>query len=88
MIPTITSSSKSPAADSSVPILCCYTNITRRIQIIRITNIPDSPWERVIFPGQSLMFEAVQNAKLEIKFSENRSVLVPCYQLRVTGKTN
>jgi len=88
MIPTITSSSKSSATNSSVPILCCYTNITRRIQIIRIINIPDSHWERVIFPGQSLMFEAVQNANLEIKFSENRSVFVPCHQLRVTEKTN
>jgi hypothetical protein len=47
-------------------ILCCYTNITPQIQIIRITDIPGWYFERVVFPSQRLMFEAPGAAHLEI----------------------
>lgn len=47
-------------------ILCFYTNATSQIQIARITNIPNLHFERVVFPRQRLLFEAVPNAKLEI----------------------
>lgn len=87
MIQELTSLGKTPAADSSVRLLCSHTNVTRRIQIIRITDSPDLRWERIIFPGQRLMFESVPEAQLEIKFSENMSVFLPCEQLRVTEKT-
>lgn len=46
-------------------ILCCYVNTTSKIQIARIENIAN--WlERVVFPGQRLLFEALPNAQLEI----------------------
>ena len=47
-------------------LLCCYANVTSKIQIARITNIPNWYFERVVFPGQRLMFEAVPSAQLEI----------------------
>lgn len=51
----------SPALD-----LCCYMNATRQIQVARIVNIANWSFERVVFPGQRLLFEAPQNALLEI----------------------
>lgn len=47
-------------------IVCCYVNATSKIQIGRITNISNWYFERVVFPGQRLMFEAVPEAQLEI----------------------
>jgi hypothetical protein len=55
-----------PETDSSKEILCCYVNTTSKIQIARISNIPDRYFERVVFPGQRLMFEALPHAQLEI----------------------
>ncbi len=47
-------------------LLCCYVNATSHIQIARITNIPNWYFERVVFPGQRLVFEALPHAQLEI----------------------
>jgi hypothetical protein len=47
-------------------LLCCYVNATSQIQIARITNIPSWYFERVVFPGQRLVFEAVAGALVEI----------------------
>ena len=47
-------------------IVCCYINATSKIQVARITNVPDWYFERVVFPGQRLMFETVTAAQLEI----------------------
>lgn len=50
----------------SDPVLCCYVNATSQIQIARIVNVPNWYFERVVFPGQRLMFEAPTQAQLEI----------------------
>lgn len=47
-------------------LTCCYVNATSSIQVARITNIDNWYFERVVFPGQRLMFEAVPHACLEI----------------------
>ncbi|MDJ0549541.1 MAG: DUF1830 domain-containing protein, partial [Microcystis sp. M49637_WE12] len=47
-------------------ILCCYVNATNHIQIVRITNIANWYFERVVFPGQRLVFETLADAFLEI----------------------
>ncbi len=47
-------------------LTCCYVNATSSIQVARITNIENWYFERVVFPGQRLMFEAVPHACLEI----------------------
>ncbi len=54
-----------PSDDAAV-LLCCYVNVTSKIQIARISNVPNWYFERVVFPGQRLLFEAVSTAKLEI----------------------
>ena len=86
MIQTLTSSGKFSDTNSSLHILCSHRNLTRQIQIIRLINSSDLHLEQVIFPGQRLLFETVPEAKLEIKFSERRSVSIPCYKLRVIEK--
>jgi len=51
-------------------ILCSYKNKTAMVQIIRIINIPNWYFERVIFPGELLLFESLPEAVLEIYSSE------------------
>ncbi|MEQ9626054.1 DUF1830 domain-containing protein [Coleofasciculus chthonoplastes] len=47
-------------------ILCYYTNTSKQIQIIRITDIPNWYFEWVLFPQQRLLFEAIPHAHLEV----------------------
>ena len=47
-------------------VTCCYVNASDRVQIARITNIPHWFFERVVFPGQRLIFQAPLTGKLEI----------------------
>lgn len=84
MAQTIAFLEKKLAHNYNRRILCCYVNDTSKLQIIRIKNIPDFRWERVVFPGQRLMFEALSEAKLEISSSEFVTLLLPCNKLRVT----
>lgn len=53
-------------SDYSEKILCFHANTTSKLQIARIANIPGCRFERVVFPGQRLLFEAQPNAELEI----------------------
>lgn len=66
-------------------ILCCYVNATSQIQIARITNIPNWYFERVVFPGQRLVFEADPDAILEIHCGMMASAIlsdtIPCTKL-------
>lgn len=75
-----------PSDDAAV-ILCCYVNATSKIQIARITDVPDWYFERVVFPGQRLMFEAVRVAHLEIHTGMMASSIlsdtIPCERLAI-----
>jgi len=66
-------------------IVCCYVNATSKIQIARISNIQNWYFERVVFPGQRLVFEAVPEALLEIHCGMMASSIlsdtIPCSQL-------
>ncbi len=84
MTPTLAPAQKSLASQCDRKILCLHINITQKIQIIRIKNIPNLHLERVVFPGQRLMFEAVPEAQLEIQSNQTLSVVVLCHQLTVT----
>ena len=68
-------------------ILCYYPNVTNQIQVVRIGNIPNWYFERVMFPGQRLMFEAAAESVLEIHTGTVASAIlsdkIPCYVLRV-----
>lgn len=74
-------------SDSSRPILCCYVNATSKIQVARITNVEDWYFERVVFPGQRLIFEAPPNALLEIHTGMMASAIlsdsIPCNRLQI-----
>lgn len=73
---------------SSGQIVCCYVNATSKIQIARITNIPNWYFERVVFPGQRLVFEAFPEALLEIHTGMMASAIlsdkIPCLRLRIS----
>ena len=66
-------------------ILCCYVNATSQIQIARITNISNWYFERVVFPGQRLLFETLPQALLEIHTGMMASAIlsdtIPCERL-------
>ncbi|MEG5062506.1 DUF1830 domain-containing protein [Microcoleus sp. B3-A4] len=68
-------------------ILCYYANVTNLVQVVRIGNIPNWYFERVMFPGQRLMFEAAAEAVLEVHTGVVPSAIlsdkIPCYVLRV-----
>jgi hypothetical protein len=73
--------------NSKNKIVCCYVNATSKIQIARITDVANWYYEKVVFPGQHLIFEAVQNAHLEIHSGMMASSIlsdtIPCVQLQV-----
>jgi len=52
--------------DNNDYLVCFYVNATSQIQIARITNVPNWYFERVVFPGQRLVFEAPREGQLEI----------------------
>ncbi|MCC5662864.1 DUF1830 domain-containing protein [Nostoc sp. CHAB 5784] len=71
--------------EQSGKILCCYINATSKIQVARISNIPNWYFERVIFPGQRLVFEAPRKGQLEIHTGMMASAIlsdkIPCDRL-------
>ena len=79
-------------SDKKDHILCCYVNATSQIQIARIANIPNWYFERVVFPGQRLVFEALPEALLEIHTGMMASAIlsdtIPCDRLQVEENGN
>lgn len=53
------------SSECSELMLFYYVNNTSKVQIARIAN-PANWFERVVFPGQRLLFEALPDAELEI----------------------
>ena len=68
-------------------LLCCYVNATNKIQVARISNISNWYFERVVFPGQRLVFEAPGSAQLEIHTGMMASAIlsdkIPCDRLAI-----
>jgi hypothetical protein len=73
-------------------ILCSYHNPSPNVQIARITNIPHWYFERVVFPGDLLLFESVAGAALEIYSSDGfttlRSDPILCDSLQIIVPTH
>ncbi|OYD94422.1 hypothetical protein CDG76_13430 [Nostoc sp. 'Peltigera membranacea cyanobiont' 210A] len=71
--------------EQSGKILCCYINATSKIQVARISNIPNWYFERVVFPGQRLVFEAPLQGQVEIHTGMMASAIlsdnIPCDRL-------
>jgi Domain of unknown function (DUF1830) len=80
-----------PEAHFDLKICCCYVNSTNKIQIARITDVPNWYFERVVFPGQHLIFESFEGAHLEIHSGMMASAIlsdiIPCIQLRLEEST-
>jgi Domain of unknown function (DUF1830) len=74
-------------ASYSEQILCYYANTTNQIQIIRSAKIANCYFERVVFPGQRLLFETVPEAQIEIHTGTMVTAIlsdrIPCSRLRV-----
>lgn len=75
-------------ANFSEVFVCCYVNASSKIQIARVTNIANWYFERVVFPGQHLVFEAPAGAMLEIHCGMMASAIlsdtIPCERLRMS----
>lgn len=73
-------------------ILCCYINYTNHIQVIRISNTDGWYFERVIFSGQRLLFEAPSHAMLEVYEGAIISAMlvdrITCQKLQVDTKSS
>jgi Domain of unknown function (DUF1830) len=73
--------------NNSASLLCCYVNATSKIQVARIADVPNWYFERVVFPGQRLVFEAPMTAHLEIHTGMMATAIlsdtIPCDRLLV-----
>lgn len=69
--------------------MCCYHNQNAHIQIIRIKGTDGQCFERVVFPGQRLMFQANPDSTLDVISAQSASALVAdriqCHRLCVSG---
>ncbi|MEP1062687.1 MULTISPECIES: DUF1830 domain-containing protein [Cyanophyceae] len=74
-------------ADCANRILCYYSNNTRKIKLVRITNLPNWYFERVVFPSERLLFEALPEAQLEVYVTNVSTMtlveLIKCDRLAV-----
>ncbi|NJM67349.1 MAG: DUF1830 domain-containing protein [Acaryochloris sp. RU_4_1] len=70
-------------------IVCSYSNHSSKLQVVRIANVANWYFERVVFPKQHLMFNAPRTGHLEVHTSEIATAIqvdcIPCKQLRVTS---
>jgi len=86
---TKTQSLNSLNHQGSSQILCYYKNTTSQIQIARILNITNWYFERVVFPGEQLLFEAIPEAELEIHTGKAADRIsadkIICDRLQVQG---
>jgi hypothetical protein len=78
--------------DQSGNLLCCYINATSKIQIARSSNVPNWYFERVVFPGQRLVFEAPLGAVLEIHTGMMATAIlsdnIPCERLVIQQESS
>lgn len=76
--------------DQPQRLLCCYVNATSKMQVVRIANVQNWYFERVVFPGQRLLFEAMAEAQLEIHTGMMASAIlsdtIPCDRLAVPAE--
>jgi hypothetical protein len=81
-------STNSLSYPSSNEIICYYLNSPSEIQVIKSDCRENRKFERVVFPGQRLFFEALSTAHLEIYKAQNSGLQlasrVKCDRLQVT----
>lgn len=77
-----------PTPDGDSPPLYCYKNPSDQLQLARINHsLRSRPLERVIFPGESLLFEAQPGSVLEVYVNSPSGAMlqnvIACDRLRV-----
>lgn len=67
--------------------LCHYKNVSNKLQILRIGNVPNWYFEKVVFPGEVLLFQAPLQGLLEVHTSAKVTTIladtINCDRLRV-----
>ena len=74
-----------PLSQQPIPLSCQYQNYTNNIQVVCISNVQGWFFERTVFPGQMLFFEAPATAILEVHTGVSATAIVadriPCHRL-------
>ncbi|PSN19301.1 hypothetical protein C7271_07995 [filamentous cyanobacterium CCP5] len=96
-LPSATQQTRQPAhgdrliheSETLTPCLCAYQNRTGTIQVIRIPDLPGHHFERVVFPGQRLMFHAPAEARIEVHSANQAGALLAdtftCDRIKVSS---
>ena len=70
-------------------IVCAYQNRTSSWQIIKIENVQNFYWEKAVFPGQTILFNTIKQAKLTIYSNDNVTAIltdtIACFKLQVSS---
>lgn len=73
-------------------ILCAYQNRTNSIQIIKIENVVNFYWEKVVLPWQTILFNTVKQAELKVysnnSFTTIVSDTIPCSKLQIDNSSS
>ena len=76
-------------SDRMKSIICAYQNRTSSLQIIKIENVKNFSWEKVVFPKQTILFNTVKQAKLTIYSNGNPTAIltdtITCLKLQVSS---
>ena len=68
-------------------ILCYYTNASNQLQQIRLRHSSDLSLDRMVFPGEKIIFEALPEGLLEIYTYTTTGLqlfqTIACLQLQV-----
>lgn len=76
-----------PSEYANQAIGCAYTNQSGAIQIVRISNVENWYFERVVFPAQMIGFTAMAQATLDIYTCDHAGALlderIACSRLAV-----
>ncbi|MBD2016557.1 DUF1830 domain-containing protein [Microcoleus sp. FACHB-53] len=80
---------KNQTSSEGHPLLCFYKNTTDKIQIAKIYSFKNCYFEQVIFPAETILFNAYPEAELEIYTGSMISTVliekILCSQLQVKG---
>ncbi len=72
-------------------MLCYYINSTNKIQLIRVIKDRCLSLEKIVFPQQRILFEAMPEGQLEIYYSQGKNPkiaqTIPCQNLKVNCPT-
>lgn len=67
--------------------LYCYLNSSHKMQLVRVKNLHRQKLEKIVFPRQRFLFEAIPDANLEVYIEqEGKEILqktFSCHELQI-----